>query len=268
MSDFLSNLAAKNLNRAPVIQPRPVSRFEAAPARRTLISDPLFDPEALERVETAESDVPRPSSVAPRQIPIVSPSPIDPQPRSGESLLRPVSPPLQIEPQAIAPRPPEPPRAEPRAGANVTEIRSVIERPIIHAATTERIIIEKEAAAPDRAAPLIGLETTAKPLPADDHTAIPSRPIVTPVIERVVQERSDRVQPQASQARFAPRATAPQSRKAEQPPPAVEPPTIHVTIGRIEVRATSPAAAAKHSPRSTSTLSLDEYLRSRDGGQR
>jgi hypothetical protein len=50
---------------------------------------------------------------------------------------------------------------------------------------------------------------------------------------------------------------------------ASESPTIHVTIGRIELRAegsapASPASAAKPSP----VMSLDAYLRARRGGTR
>jgi hypothetical protein len=267
MSDFLSNLAAKNLNRAPIIQPRLLARFEPAPARRMPTSSPSFDPEALERVESVESEVPRSPIVAQRHTPINSFSPIEPQPRSIESPLRPASSLLRVEPQTIAPRLPEPLRAEPREVVNVTEIRSVIERPVIHASTTERLIIEKEAQAPDRTTPPIGAETTAKSSPPEDHAAIRPRPIVTPVIERIVQERGDRSQPPPIQTELTPRETS-TVHKMEQAPPAAEPPTIHVTIGRIEVRATTPAVPAKQAPRSSSALSLDEYLRSREGGKR
>jgi hypothetical protein len=47
-------------------------------------------------------------------------------------------------------------------------------------------------------------------------------------------------------------------------PPA---PAIHVTIGRIEIRATTPAAApVRRQPRQPSVMSLDEYLKQRAGG--
>jgi hypothetical protein len=46
-------------------------------------------------------------------------------------------------------------------------------------------------------------------------------------------------------------------------------PTIQVTIGRIEVRATVAAPApARKAPAKSSTMSLDEYLKQRDGRQR
>jgi hypothetical protein len=51
------------------------------------------------------------------------------------------------------------------------------------------------------------------------------------------------------------------------PPPS---PTIHVTIGRVEVRAAAPAAPApRKTPAQPSAMSLEEYLRQRaDGGRR
>jgi hypothetical protein len=46
-------------------------------------------------------------------------------------------------------------------------------------------------------------------------------------------------------------------------------PTIQVTIGRIEVRATVAAATpARKTPAKSPTMSLDEYLKQRNGGQR
>lgn len=45
-------------------------------------------------------------------------------------------------------------------------------------------------------------------------------------------------------------------------------PTIHVTIGRIEVRATPALTAAPRQPATPSAISLDEYLKMRNGGRR
>jgi hypothetical protein len=55
--------------------------------------------------------------------------------------------------------------------------------------------------------------------------------------------------------------------KAQQEP--LPAPTIHVTIGRIEVRATpAPASAPPSRPKPAPTMSLDDYLRQRNGGSR
>jgi hypothetical protein len=75
-------------------------------------------------------------------------------------------------------------------------------------------------------------------------------------------------QKQAPRREIAPviRATARvESTRAVLPP---APPTIHVTIGRVEVRATPQATAAKPVARPAGPrLSLDDYLRSRGEGK-
>jgi hypothetical protein len=55
----------------------------------------------------------------------------------------------------------------------------------------------------------------------------------------------------------------PLSLSAQAPPPA---PTIHVTIGRVEVRATAPAVPASKPRPAPQTTSLDDYLRQRSSG--
>jgi hypothetical protein len=48
-----------------------------------------------------------------------------------------------------------------------------------------------------------------------------------------------------------------------------EPPAIHVTIGRVEVRAVmSPSAPPKAASRAARKLSLEDYLKQRNGGGR
>lgn len=47
-----------------------------------------------------------------------------------------------------------------------------------------------------------------------------------------------------------------------------EPPTIHVTIGRVEVKATVPNALPKRAAAKPSSMSLEEYLRQRQDGNR
>lgn len=67
---------------------------------------------------------------------------------------------------------------------------------------------------------------------------------------------------QAERVMSAPLPSAPESAPA---------PVVQVTIGRIEVRAATPPAPARQAPSRTSpspSLSLDEYLRRRNGGGR
>jgi hypothetical protein len=57
--------------------------------------------------------------------------------------------------------------------------------------------------------------------------------------------------------------SSPLAMSVQAPPPA---PTIHVTIGRIEVRATTPAMPASKPRPAPQTMSLDDYLRQRSRG--
>lgn len=101
--------------------------------------------------------------------------------------------------------------------------------------------------------------------------------LVSPVLVSSSQSTaSDQVEPL-----LPPAYTPIQSRRMESPaagkraetqraePPA--PPTIRVTIGRIEVRAVTPAPpvapAPVRTPRAAPALSLEDYLKQRNGGQ-
>ncbi len=96
---------------------------------------------------------------------------------------------------------------------------------------------------------------------------------IAPLIQ-VAQPQAN--QPQANQPQPDPLPTiAPLSRRTEAAEPIAEPaerrsssaaaiPTIQVTIGRIEVRATSPAVNRPKPSRSTPQLSLQDYLKQQD----
>jgi hypothetical protein len=93
----------------------------------------------------------------------------------------------------------------------------------------------------------------------------PRRPETQPAAPaRVVVQPQVVVAPPASQA---PLDLAAPPRLGRQEPPLA--PTIQVTIGRIEVRATpAPAAAPASKPKPAPVPSLDDYLRQRNGGSR
>lgn len=58
------------------------------------------------------------------------------------------------------------------------------------------------------------------------------------------------------------------SQKTTNPVVDTPEPTIHITIGRIEVRATAAATAVKRAPAKSSAMSLDDYLKQRQTGGR
>ena len=102
------------------------------------------------------------------------------------------------------------------------------------------------------AKPAFNSLVSAGPKP-DTRRAAPTLPFLNPVVAPV---------PRAPIGRRA-RARASFAAAADPSPT----PTIHVTIGRVEVRAIMPAAPAPQPrvPSSEPKLSLDDYLRSRNG---
>jgi len=92
-----------------------------------------------------------------------------------------------------------------------------------------------------------------RPKPSPDETTRPIAP--APVV----------VQPHVTPApRVEPAAPAPAEPMATHKPA----PTIQVTIGRIEVRATPPPVPPPKQRSTPLVMSLDDYLRQRNGGRR
>jgi hypothetical protein len=109
----------------------------------------------------------------------------------------------------------------------------------ITASTIEREVIER------RTAPPAQVREPQPPLDGTQVVVIQSR--VMPVERRGADRRN----------------SDPLSLSAQAPPPA---PTIHVTIGRVEVRATAPTVPASKPRPAPRTMSLDDYLRQRSRG--
>jgi hypothetical protein len=61
------------------------------------------------------------------------------------------------------------------------------------------------------------------------------------------------------------RSTRERAQPAAEHLDAAMPPTINVTIGRVEVRASAPAKRAESTRQTAPKLSLEEYLRGRRG---
>jgi hypothetical protein len=135
---------------------------------------------------------------------------------------------------------------------------------------------------PRTPAPATSATARDAPLPA---TASPSRPTLLPtvrqtLVERIVSSEGSglpSIVPAPQPGTISP--AAPQARTmtdqfAAEPPvgtPAPQPaPTVHVTIGRIEVRAITPPAPPAPSaapPKPSRRLSLDDYLKQRAEGR-
>ncbi|HEV7661605.1 MAG TPA: hypothetical protein VGO55_17330 [Allosphingosinicella sp.] len=276
--DFLSRIAAKTVGAAPLLEPRPPSRFEA---RREGADEapPSWEDsaEAAVGAEPAGSPSPRRALVEAvandiRPVTIESEDEAQPaRPRKAETAPR----------RAAAAQPPPPARASPARMAQPAPASARDEAPL---------------AVPDLPRPLLvpPAETRATdPL----ESAIASRPAFEPVVPAMREQ--DRGSPPAPRAaasdvavRGASEAPAPAShpigrardlavrmpeirprpmrgeiRAAERSPP---PPVVNITIGRIEVRAdaatAAPPARPAQSPR-TPPQSLADYLKRRGGAR-
>ena len=136
--------------------------------------------------------------------------------------------------------------------------------------------------------PPVGLEPTSSsatgPVQAGEDAGAP-RDRRAPVVKSVVSPLSHPERQPAAIAGNEPLTPALQPRPVSPAPPrlnpvsqpafgessnlrAAEAPTIQVTIGRIEVRATPPAAPVPKPRPASPTLSLDDYLRQRNEGRR
>lgn len=303
MPDFFTRLAERTLGLANTIQPVVPSLF--APGAPLIDGQAEAEQEL-----TTEERAPQPDRAAPeidaldeqRRNPAqqIAPrsviGPPDEPPAPTVERARPAQ--LQIEPAA---------RSEPHHAVPAAEAPQMIERlsaapptsPIRQPAersqpprTTMRAEVDQLVSTPDVAPS----SKSIAPRPAVDQqpaaTAPSARSLVTaqpvdlhapdrstvlvpvaderhaPSVERQTNttqaERPALVVREPSMPRIQPAQRAPE-------PPAAQPaPQIHVSIGRIEVRAvtTPPAATPPPKPTPTPHISLDDYLRSQNGDRR
>jgi hypothetical protein len=296
MSDYLSNLVDRSLDRADVIQPRLPSLFEPAQGIGSPITGLWQQPEpTAEIIEQSVPEVGNPYPVTRKSSPIARIFDRVMARRSAESLINPNLPSLssqtteiEVSQPLFRPQPesaqvgsvdrPDEPTSVPGstfhplswqpqildrqiAAGNVS-----IEQPEI---STQPILdreqpIERSINNPDRSPKLNPTDISVQnpidrielsPLPTD-LTPSQNPPLLGQMMERTTMEQIRSVIP------------AIQPEVVSNPLPAPVP-TIQVTIGRIEVRATTaPATPAVTTARSKPpVMSLDEYLHQRGGGR-
>jgi hypothetical protein len=245
MTDFFESLAARARGEGLAVRPRLPGLFEPTP----------HDPSDL----TVVSDITdSPPATAARPAPIASPAPA-PRP---------------------APIPPSPAATTPTAGVADRETARAPPRPAV--ASAHPPLELPIAQTPPRAAPPIQtLGATLPPHHDDRPQAVANRPaplprpIVDPESARVRRAveadapssaLAPRLSPRPSMADAVPPGSARSRPPQSAPRQAMSPPetTIHVSIGRIEVRAAQPAQDSKpREPAKPAVQSLDEYLRAR-----
>jgi hypothetical protein len=247
MNDFLSVLLDRSLERAPVLRPRRLSRFEPFTPSGSFDS-PLHP---AEEIPAHEALLDRRSPPAPQ----FSPLPAAPEPIPGIVEKPAVK---SVRPPAFPPDPPpasaqaQPATLTPASGWVPRE--SVIPAPLVPPAQparpleTVRTVVERisDRRGNERPAPKpVSLEPAPRPLFSGPPTL---RPAASPALRPVLSPRP---------------AVSPRAESSGQPP------VIHVSIGRIDVRATHtpslpPARAARPAE---PKLNLEQYLASRAGNR-
>jgi len=254
VSGFFESVAARARGEAPAIRPRLPSRFEMA------------GPEPLEfNLETiAESPAPR-ELVAPREAePSRAPKPIIARADSSP-------PPDALSPQAPRPEAPAPlssmavSQAEPARAEATPQAPAVAQADRPAARTLEATGVAPAAPPPRIDAPtsvveLIGALDVSKPEARPTATAklFTPAPTEAPLAFATARPAPDEPAPRAPRTRA-------ERRSAVLLP---EETTVHVSIGRIEVRAAQPSPESKRrSPPRSPVMSLEDYLQSRRGRQ-
>jgi hypothetical protein len=291
MNNYLNHLVNRTSDRANQVKPRLPSLFEPLPETAILRTgltsedDSLIAP-ALDGTEgpSFRAHSPQIQEIASNVLPQVHP-PVaalsEPLPRSlGQELLSRAQPsalqPLSIETASTNPAPTLRRKEQPELRAEILAVppqmliaSSLPPAPKLIERSGDPVIIPRERSvissvrqpeiSPERSEPNSSPVTTgaergplspSRIIPVKESPAIRPAPIPAPAIE----------------------VTSRQSRSAawgsiDAPQLASPAPTIHVTIGRIEVRATPPPVSGVKSRSAAPVMSLDDYLRQRGGAR-
>ncbi len=262
MSDFLTNLAARALG-APTLRPRTRSRFEPEPGASSWIEAPA-DPVIERAAEAAHEPASRPAAEpATRSVP-ERPAPRRPDhpsrsPRALENDLAP-SPRQRGETRSAE-------AAPPLLKTEVLPHHSTTIAKHTEHHTTERVV-ERAIEHHDHTVVRVERETPSRPVvePAserpEDSPATP-RPDDSPPRHRYDEQppRIERERREALPGR-EPRPAPPSSARIEAA--AVPEPTIHVSIGRVEVRAAAPAATPQRTRTRNAPMTIEDYAARRN----
>jgi hypothetical protein len=294
MSNYLNSLVARQLDSESLVQPRLSSLFEppaSASASRPLIAvDSRAGEAPIASIEQAAAINPLTiESIAEHGVAVL-PETVNPiertsgSPSSFFSLSSDETPGTvwrgRQTMDSIASLPPDPTSGKPAegerqgrgpqsqtAGVSLETTKTTSLSPV----TTETLSLpSRNSHEPLSALPEVERERNADPQANSAHL------IETTINETAIAERNRSVELNKDPRIVRPRVDLPNENpragnNSVMPValPAAEPaPVINVTIGRIEVRATTPATSARTQPSAKPLMSLDEYLqrRTRGGG--
>lgn len=289
MGDFLADIAERSFTTAQAIRPRPLSVFEPfqatgnmGSAQQSRLEQDYRLPES-DNVGTASLT---PATIATREQPAtrreantisvqgpnmgVSAAIADPQPVAPTIVVQPASQ-GEFRPAEIQPPPDHTPLIEPKVqvdGRIIPAFKIRSDPPVKSPGGRQTAIPsgspvkegridsrDRESVVPDHQSKVIGTISEVTPL--------------KPAIERVEMENSVAAQlPRQPIAPLHSRLETKWRGKNEPMQKEGSTPTINVTIGRIEVRATPAPIQKQPKSRATDAMSLDEYMRRRNGDGR
>ena len=261
MSDFLTNLAARALA-SPSMRPRTRSRFEPAPDASPWIAPVHADAEIEPAAPTPGStrrSIPPPSTTEPDRAVEIERTPAPRRRQRAQELesiatepearphLTPAVP--STEDDASSAHAPHAQRAAivttnaeaPSIASHTIHTERVHEHTIKHHDTTVRVESREVSARSD--------EPRVDATPRHRHDEQPPR------IEREIREPFTPIATQDSRSAIAPANT--ESSAASEP-------IIHVSIGRVEVRAVTPPAAPQRTRTHSAPMTIEDYAARRN----
>lgn len=239
VSDFLDRVATRAVGNEPMLSPRLPSLFEPAGRGGAAVVEESFQIQPTE-----------PGQRAPVQMP--------PDARQPEGRAT-----AQVSDVTSAPRPPATPvRSEPDERVSVMPAAPT---PVAHNLPRQSVA--------ERASP--GAATHPKPMAAGELERVRETHVLRePIMAIPVHEESLGVLLPPEQPVFATRhevqvhhpspASPPSTGRLAGAPNASREPVVHVSIGRLEVRAAPSAASTPRRQEAPRTSALDDYLRQRD----
>jgi hypothetical protein len=273
MSDILAMLVQRERGLAQALAPRLPSRFESGAEPVPPVDAPAAAANASAPTVAGSGPVPpSPPSHGRQSAPMAAPAPIAP-PRAAIATHS-FAPSTQAPTGHAAPMPPRE-----RAGP-VQPAVAIVHHTVVQAAPAAAPAVSPAPApaaaaapAPRRAPDPVPLRAGAAPASARAPAPAPSMPaaaVPAPVRVSVALSSTPAAArgAQPAQALGPPPAAllqAPRSAPSAAPDPV---PAIHVSIGRVEVRAVSAASQTARGPRQPEPTSLETYLGRRNGRER
>jgi hypothetical protein len=291
MINLLASLVDRTLDRAPVLQRRHASLFES-PRVAAVSLTPEHAGEPL-REDDEQSDTKMPlTQKTPRDMGETTIAEPRPRSRATHPQAAAMLVPEATDVTAVEAKPPFQPPAPPSFNLNRQDDSTIREESLTRAvneppsfnqqkdsastptpATIVETQVQREIVSRDRAD-----EQPFEEITILDFSPRSPSPAANPIVARPADARRETPQ-NATEARLRkppeqPRSTRQQmqrdlySRLQPQPPlaPVPPPPTINVTIGRIEVRASASTKRTESARPAAPKLSLEDYLRGRSRG--